>query len=127
MRQPVPLTAPISPAVAAFWVRNSPGEREKTQINLRTISKSDQRLRTKRPKLPSKNKGGAPKGNRNAITTGLHTQAFKTQMALVRQVIAQTKLARALVLMEAARKDAQTYEQLRRAGIPRRAIWPCEL
>ena len=126
MLQPAPQSA-SSPAVAAFWARNSLGEREKTQINLRAISLPEQRLRKKRPKLPSKNKGGAPKGNRNAVTTGLHTHAFKAQMAQVRQVIAQAKLARALVLMEAARKDFETHERLRRAGIPRRAIWNCEM
>ena len=123
--------APLSPPIAAFWARNSRGAQKKSHINLRAIPEPEQRLRIKRPKLRSKNKGGAPKGNRNALSTGLHTCAAVAERhemrCKVRQVIATMKMLTAQVRAEAALKDAETMRRLMEAGLPRRAIWLSEI
>ena len=47
--------------------------RQKSKNSLTAKIECPQSLRCKRPKLAKKNKGGAPKGNRYALKTGLHT------------------------------------------------------
>jgi len=120
-------TSRISPAVAAFWARNAKSEGQISDINLRVIQKPEQRLKRKRPKLPSKNKGGAPSGNRNALSSGLNTKELRALRASARHAIAMLKLSAAAVCAEAAMKDADTFSRLRDAGLDRRSIWQSEL
>lgn len=116
----------LSPAVFAFWKRNLRGAEKKTKINLRGIPVLKQRLRTKPPKLPSKNKGGAPKGNRNGRKHGLYTKEMRDLRLATRGMVARLKLEAALVRAKAARMDAETYIRLRDAGLRARALWPSE-
>ena len=119
-------TSRISPAVAA-WARNAKSEGQISDINLRVIQKPEQRLKRKRPKFPSKNKGGAPSGNRNALSSGLNTKELRALRASARHAIAMLKLSAAAVCAEAAMKDADTFSRLRDAGLDRRSIWQSEL
>jgi hypothetical protein len=51
----------------------------------------------KRPILQIKNRGGAPKGNRNALKTGMHTKERRAWRAEVRGVLLRAKLVLAQV------------------------------
>ncbi|HEY8947269.1 MAG TPA: hypothetical protein VIM56_00135 [Rhizomicrobium sp.] len=99
---------------------------KKSKINLRAISEPKQRFRIKRPKSPNKNKGGAPKGNRNAQKHGLYTKEIREMRLTVRRMIAQLRLEAALVRADAAWMDAQTFARLRDAGLSPRVLWPSE-
>ncbi|HEY2033086.1 MAG TPA: hypothetical protein VGH02_05320 [Rhizomicrobium sp.] len=116
----------ISPAVAAFWRRNASGDAKKSRINQPGIIDIKQYLKQKRPKLSSKIKAGAPKGNRNAVTMGLHTQVAVARRREVREMVAKMKLLTAQVRASTARKEAKITQMLLRAGLPRRSIWFCE-
>ncbi|MBS0272906.1 MAG: hypothetical protein JSR55_00575 [Proteobacteria bacterium] len=126
MQQALFQSVQISPAVAAFWRRNTRGGEKKTNINLRDIPEEKQRIKRKRPKLSRKNKGGAPRGNSNALATGLYTKEYRATRLKVREMVAKLKLAAALVKAEAARMDADTTIRLHQAGLSRRALWPSE-
>jgi uncharacterized protein YjcR len=47
-------------------------------------------LKTK-PEIRTKNRGGAPKGNRNALKTGAHTAAMRVRMASWHAVLRRAK------------------------------------
>jgi hypothetical protein len=106
------------------------GAAKKSENNQTVIIDINQILKQRRPKLPNKNKAGAPKGNRNAVTTGLHTKESRVQMqavrAATRRMVAELKLCAALVRAKAAQKDAETFARLRRAGLSPRVLWPSE-
>jgi uncharacterized protein YjcR len=124
-------TAAPSPAEVAFWKRNPTGRGKNGANNLSNIIDITQRLKRKRPKLPNKNKAGAPKGNRNACTSGRYAketvESMRQLRAIVRNAVAEMNLHIALLKAETARKDMQTMEMLRAAGLPRRAVWLSEL
>lgn len=92
---------------------------QKSQINLQANIETPQPLKRKRPKLRSKNKGGAPKGNRNALKDGLHTGEMIQTRAKVRTCIAQLELAAALVRADASHIRAETNAMLRAAKLAR--------
>jgi hypothetical protein len=46
----------------------------------------------KKPILQVKNRGGAPKSNRNALKTGLHTKERRAWRAKLRDVLLRAKL-----------------------------------
>jgi hypothetical protein len=46
-----------------------------------------------RPVLGIKNRGGAPKGNRNALKTGLHTGECRARRAKVRHIVRHAREA----------------------------------
>jgi hypothetical protein len=50
----------------------------------------------KRPVLRTKNRGGAPKGNRNALKTGRHVAQVRALRAKAHFIIRQTRQAIAL-------------------------------
>ncbi|MDE2134377.1 MAG: hypothetical protein KGM97_03635 [Alphaproteobacteria bacterium] len=52
----------------------------------------------KRPMLRTKNRGGAPKGNRNAYKTGLHTGEMTARHAKVRHLVRHARQVIALAL-----------------------------
>ena len=85
-------------------------EGQKLGINLRANGQSHQPLKRKPPKLRSKNKGGAPKGNRNAMKTGLYTSESIAFRRKVRAVIVYAKRAVAMANMESARKEMRAAE-----------------
>jgi hypothetical protein len=120
-------TPSISPAIPARRERNFRDGAKKSNINLRADSEGKQRLRIKHPKLCSKNKGGAPKGNRNARKHGRYTKEIRVLRIAVRRMAAELKLAAALVKAEAARMDAGTFMRLREGGLSPRSLWPSEL
>jgi uncharacterized protein YjcR len=126
MQQASSPSVQISPAVATFWRRNIRGGEEKSNINLWDIPEEKQRIKRKRPKLSRKNKGGAPRGNSNALATGLYTKEYRAMRIEAREMMAELKLAAALVKAEAARMDADTAIRLHQAGLSRRALWPSE-
>jgi hypothetical protein len=125
MLQHTPISARICPIVAV-QAANFRGAAKKSKINLRAISEPKQRLRIKHPKLSSKNKGGAPKGNRNARKHGLYTQELRQLRWTVRGMIAQLRMEAALVRADAALMDARTFARLRDAGLSARTLWPSE-
>ena len=47
---------------------------------------------SKRPILRVKNRGGAPKGNRNALKAGMHTKDRRAWRAKLRDVLLNAKL-----------------------------------
>jgi len=51
---------------------------------------------SKRPVLRTKNRGGAPKGNRNAFKTGRHVAEVRALKATARLVMRQARQAIAL-------------------------------
>ncbi|HEY4124910.1 MAG TPA: hypothetical protein VGM36_09875 [Rhizomicrobium sp.] len=131
---PMPLlarTATPSPAEVAFWKRNPTGHAKNGANNQADIIDITQRLKRKRLKLPNKNKAGAPKGNRNARTSGRYAketvESIRQLRVIVRTVVAEMNLHIACLKAETARKNMQTMEMLRAAGLPRRAIWLSEL
>ena len=65
---------------------------------------------SKGPKLRSKNRGGAPKGNRNAFKTGLHTNESRTRRAAVRQRVRHARQAIARAFAAAAREIREMRE-----------------
>ncbi|HEY2032074.1 MAG TPA: hypothetical protein VGH02_00155 [Rhizomicrobium sp.] len=82
-------------------------EGQKLGINLRADSKPPQRLKRKPPKLMRKNKGGAPKGNRNARKDGFYGAEMLAMRRTVRDAIVKAKRALAMAKLECAQKDAK--------------------
>ncbi|HEY5337876.1 MAG TPA: hypothetical protein VIJ85_06715 [Rhizomicrobium sp.] len=80
---------------------------ENLEINLWPKSEQQHRLKTKRPKLARKNKGGAPKGNRNALTSGFHTAPARDFRSRIFRVLTKVRLDMALVKMEMAESKAR--------------------
>jgi hypothetical protein len=116
-----------TPSVVAFWKRSAACDEKNRANNQTKIIQLSQKLKRIRPKLPNKNKAGAPKGNRNAWRSGryaketvVRTRQMKRE---VREVIAQMRLLTAQYRAEAAWKDAQTVKMLLDAGLPRRMMW----
>jgi len=100
---------------------------QKFHINLRAEIEPAQRLRRKPPKLRRKNKGGAPKGNRNAFKNGMYAAPMKEMRRRVRACIVEAKRAIALANMESAIKEAKAAAMLRaarQACSPRPEAWP---
>jgi hypothetical protein len=126
MLQPAPETPCAAPLNAAFRERNPRSAREKTKINLRGFIKPQQILRRKPPKLPNKNKGGAPAGNRNALSHGLYSKEMRDLRRTSREAIARLNMAAALLRAEAARMDSDTFVRLSEAGLSRRVLWTSE-
>jgi len=90
--------------------------RQKSKNSLSRKIECAQPLRYKRPKLPKKNKGGAPTGNRYALKTGLHTAEMRGLMLQVRQAIAQSRLAVAQARMQTTLMNLESRARLRAAG-----------
>jgi hypothetical protein len=63
-----------------------------------------------RPVLRTKNRGGAPKGNRNASKTGLHTNESRARRAAVRLRVQRARQAIACALAAAAREIREMRE-----------------
>lgn len=126
MLQPASQTACVFPAEVAVQAHYLRGARQKSKINLRAFNTPEQALKRKRPKLCRKNKGGAPKGNRNARKHGLYSEEMRELRLTVRRAIAQLNMAAALVHAEAARMDAEILSRLADAGLSRRALWLSE-
>ena len=57
-----------------------------------------------RPKIRTKNRGGAPKGNRNALKIGLHTADLRARKAKVRRLVRHARAAIAEAHAAAARE-----------------------
>jgi hypothetical protein len=66
---------------------------------------------SKKPILRVKNRGGAPKGNRNAFKTGLHTNESRARHAAVRVRVRHARLAIALALAATAREIREMRER----------------
>jgi len=64
-----------------------------------------------RSELRTKNRGGAPKGNRNALKTGLHTNESRARRAAVRARVRHARLTIALALAAAAREISEIRER----------------
>jgi uncharacterized protein YjcR len=67
-------------------------------------------LRKIRPVLRVKNRGGAPKGNRNALKTGLHTGERREHDAAVRLRVRHARQAIADAFAAAAREIREMRE-----------------
>jgi hypothetical protein len=65
----------------------------------------------KKPILRIENRGGAPKGNRNALKTGLHTNESRARRAAVRARVRHARLAIALALAATAREICEMRER----------------
>lgn len=96
-------------------LRIAKNARQKSKINSKAKGQQNQSQNVQPPHLKLKRKPGAPKGNRNALKTGLHTGEMRALKVKVRRVIAEAKFAAALVQAEAARMDAETAVRLRAA------------
>ncbi len=90
---------------------------QKLKINLRAEIEPGQRLKRKPPKLCKKNKGGAPRENRNAVKTGLHTTREIARRRQVRACIVEMKRLAAQYHLYAAMKNIETGSRLRAAGL----------
>ena len=84
----------------------------KSRINSKVKSERNQSGNVQTAHLKLKRKPGAPKGNRNARKHGLYSGEMLALMAQARRVIAEMKLAAALVRAEAARMDAESSRRL---------------
>ena len=63
-----------------------------------------------RPVRRRKNRGGAPKGNRNALKTGLHTGETRARRAKVRLIVRHARQAIAYAFAATAREIREMRE-----------------
>ena len=66
-----------------------------------------------RTELRTKNRGGAPKGNGNALKTGLHTGESRARRAAVRARVRHARLTIAQALAATAREICEIRERYR--------------
>ena len=90
--------------------------RQKSKNNSKAKTEQNQSQNVQTPTLKLKRKRGAPRGNSNALKTGLHTAEMRGLMLQVRQAIAQSRLAVAQARMEATLMDMESRARLRAAG-----------
>ena len=80
------------------------GTPEKVENNLKEKCNEMKGLSKNRPVLRRKNRGGAPKGNRNALKTGLHTSECRARRAKVRLIVRRAREAIAYAFAATARE-----------------------
>lgn len=90
--------------------------RQKSKINSKAKTEQNQSQNVQPPHLKLKRKRGAPKGNSNALKTGLHTGEMLAMKFQVHRAIAETKLAVAQARMAATLMDMESRSRLRAAG-----------
>ena len=113
----IPALFPVPPQ----YLRNAQREGQKSRVNLKAKIEQNQRPGDSPPALRVKQKGGAPKGNRNALRHGLYSGALADLRRRARLCIALLRLAAAEYDARAAAIDAETSMRLSAARCP---AWP---
>ena len=91
------------PSGAQVWDKPG-GGRQKSKSTFERNYNEMNDLKKIRPKIRTKNRGGAPKGNRNALKIGLHTADLRARKAKVRRLVRHARAAIAEAHAAAARE-----------------------